>query len=255
MALTALGACATPGPGDVSPTGVFDPYEDKNRRIHQFNLGVDRVLFRPTARGFTQFTPDALEDMFINFSENLSEPSDMVNFLFQGQIPDAGRSFGRFIVNSTFGLFGLLDPATEVGIQPTDTDFGETLFVWGVQEGAYVELPLLGPSTQRDAVGVLMDFFTNPFTFAFTLPFDNVGFYVEALERVTERGRFSATIDSILYESADSYAQSRLIYLQARRFELGGSGAEGYIDPYTDPYDELAGVDNSFDPFEEFDAE
>lgn len=261
--LIALSACTTPGPGEVSSTGVFDPYEKGNRNVHAFNRGVDRAIFRPTARGFTRIVPDPIEDSFVNFSQNLSEPGDTVNFLLQGRLPEAGRSFGRFLFNSTFGLLGLLDPATEIGLSEADTNFGETLHVWGAQEGAYVELPFFGPSTERDAVGVLVDFFTNPLSFTLQNPVENVGVYAEIVERLSQRGRFSDTIDSILYESADSYAQSRLIYLQARRFELGGEGADGYIDPYLDPYAELdgpgaadlSGQGTDIDPYEDLDAE
>ncbi len=260
LALVLLVAgCSTPEPGEVSSDGVFDPFEDNNRSVHEFNREVDRLLYRPASTSFTKVVPDPIEDMVLNFSANLSEPGDAVNYLAQGKIGEASISLGRFAFNTVFGFLGLFDPATEFSIPRTDTDFGETLHVWGVPEGAYVELPIFGPSTQRDAVGVFVDFFTNPLTLAPQNPLDNIGIYAEGLEALTERGRFSDTIDSILYESADSYAQARLIYLQARRFELGGSGADGYIDLYLDPYDDPFGapdavpsdVASSFDPYED----
>lgn len=160
----ALGACAKPGPGDVSASGVYDPAERTNRSIHAFNKGFDRAIFRPVSKGFTAVVPDPVEDALINFSENLSEPSDTVNFLLQGRFPEAGRSLGRFVINTIWGLGGLFDGATEMGLAPTDTDFGETLYRWGAREGSYVELPFFGPSNQRDAVGVVTDFFTNSFS-------------------------------------------------------------------------------------------
>ncbi|MBD0865499.1 MAG: VacJ family lipoprotein [Rhodobacteraceae bacterium] len=233
--LTLLGACATPGPGDVGEDGVFDPYEKNNRAVHEFNLEVDEFLFRPAATQFTRIVPDPVENMLLNFSDNLSEPGDAVNFLAQGQIGDAAISVGRFGFNTVFGFLGIFDAASEFNIPRTDTDFGETLHVWGVPEGAYVELPIFGPSTQRDAAGIFVDFFTNPLRLAPQNPVDDIGIYAKATEALTERGRFVDTIDSILYESADSYAQSRLIYLQTRRFELGEADAAAYIDPYMDP--------------------
>ena len=253
--LTVMAACSTPGPGEVSDTGIFDPAEENNRSVHAFNKTFDRVLFRPTARGFTTIVPDPVEVALLNFAANLSEPGDTVNYLLQGRFPEAGRSAGRFAINTIFGLGGFFDGATELGIAPTDTDFGETLHVWGVPEGAYVELPFFGPSTERDAVGVLADFFTNPLSLTLQLPLDNPGFYVSVVERTIDRGRFSDTVDSILYESADSYAQARLIYLQNRRFQLGGIDAEGFIDPYLDPYDDPYAFGDLTDPIEDENAQ
>ncbi|MCV6585415.1 MAG: VacJ family lipoprotein [Marinibacterium sp.] len=246
----ALGACAKPGPGDVSASGVYDPAERTNRSIHAFNKGFDRAIFRPVSKGFTAVVPDPVEDALINFSENLSEPSDTVNFLLQGRFPEAGRSLGRFVINTIWGLGGLFDGATEMGLAPTDTDFGETLYRWGAREGSYVELPFFGPSNQRDAVGVVTDFFTNPLSLTLALPLDNPGFYTGVVQRTIERGRFSDTIDSVLYESADSYSQARLIYLQSRRFKLGDTQSGAFTDPYSDPYDDPY-ADPYADPYDD----
>ena len=237
-ALAVLAGCATPESAARSSGAIYDPLENTNRGVHAFNLGVDRLFFRPAARGYTDLIPDPIEDSFNHFADNLSEPGDTVNFLAQGRLREAGTSLARFLINSTIGFAGLANPASEFGIPETDTDFGETLHVWGFAEGAYVELPFFGPSTARDAVGVLADFFTNPITFARQNPADNIGVYAELLERLSDRGRFSDTVDSILYESADSYAQARIIYLQNRRFELAGTGEEAYLDPYEDTFED-----------------
>ena len=235
-AVTILGGCASNGGAELPPGEVFDPYENTNRGIHAFNLGVDKLLFRPAARGYTNFVPDSIEDSFNAFARNLAEPGDFVNSLAQGRFETAGISLFRFIINTTIGFGGLADAATDFGIPETDTDFGETLHVWGFGEGAYIELPFYGPSTTRDAVGVVADLFTNPLSFSFTRILENPGFYAEIVERLSARGRYSDTVDSILYESADSYAQARLIYLQNRRFELEGQDNSAYVDPYDDPY-------------------
>ncbi|MBJ6372328.1 VacJ family lipoprotein [Sedimentitalea sp. CAU 1593] len=250
LLLAAVAGCTVPETATRSNETPFDPYEANNRGVHKFNLAVDRAFFRPAAIGYTKLIPDPIEDSFNNFAENLSEPGDAANFLLQGDFRQSGISLGRFLMNSTIGFFGLANPASDFGIPETDTDFGATLAKWGFSEGAYIELPFFGPSTQRDAVGVFVDFFTNPLTFAPQRPLENVGFYAEFVERLSDRGRFSDTVDAILYESADSYAVARILYLQNRRFELEGNSGDSYVDPYgdvaLDPY-----ADVSLDPYED----
>lgn len=243
-----LAACSVPDASYVSSGEVFDPHENTNRGVHRFNRAVDTALFRPASRGYTTVIPDPIEDSFNYFSQNLSEPGDTVNYLLQGRVKEAGISLARFLVNSTIGFAGLADPATDFGIPATSTDFGETLYVWGFNEGAYVELPIFGPSTQRDAVGIVVDFFTNPLSYEEHIDRKNLGAYARVVERLSTRGRYSDTIDSVLYESSDSYALARLIYLQNRRFELEGSGGDSYVDPYDDPY---SNTGTAIDPYED----
>ncbi len=231
-----LSGCATPTPEQKASGEIFDPYESTNRKMHAFNLGVDRVLFRPASKGYVTVVPDPVIDSLNSFADNLSMPSNAVDYLLQGRLRESGISLLRFIINTTIGFAGLANPASEFGIPEVDTDFGETLHVWGFGEGAYIELPLYGPTTARDAVGVVTNLFTNPIDFAPTRPVDNLGLYTEVLRRLSDRGRFADTVDSILYESADSYAQARILYLQNRRFELAGEGEDAYLDLYTDPY-------------------
>ncbi|SLN28664.1 putative phospholipid-binding lipoprotein MlaA precursor [Roseovarius litorisediminis] len=233
-----LVACARP---DAShpPDHPFDPYERQNRKVHAFNLGVDRALIRPASKGYSNFLPDDIETAIGRFAFNLAIPSDVVNNVLQGNMKGAIQDTFRFAVNTTVGLGGFFDPATEMGLpQPTDTDFGETLYVWGAREGAYVELPLLGPGTERDTWGKAVDLFTNPLTYVLESPENLYGTAASVSSGLSNRGRYSDTIDSILYESADSYAQSRSIYLQNRRFELGKGVDDTYLDPYSDPYED-----------------
>lgn len=241
-----LSACAVQSPEQRASGAVFDPYESTNREIHKFNKFIDRNLFRPASNGYVSAIPESMVISFTNFSENLSMPGDVVDALLQGDLKTAGNGLVRFVVNSTIGFAGLADPATDFQIPQVDTDFGETLYVWGFGEGAMVELPFYGPSTTRDAIGVVANFFTNPLTFAPTRPIENIGFYAEILEQMGDRGNYSDTIDSILYESADSYAQAQTIYLQNRRFELAGDDDEAYLDLYDDPYADIYG-----DPYAE----
>ncbi|MGR3617552.1 MAG: MlaA family lipoprotein [Paracoccaceae bacterium] len=224
-----VAACGqhTPQPGEV-----YDPNERTNRTIHDINLAVDRAFFRPASKGYVSIVPPEIVTSFSSFAENLSLPGQMVNALLQGDLKTAGNSVSRFVINSTAGFAGLFDPATDWGIAEVDTDFGETLHTWGVGEGAYVELPFLGPSNQRDSIGVIVDFYTNPLAYLSNNPINNGEVYAEIVRRMGDRGNFSDTIDSILYESADSYAQARLLYLQSRRFELGQVGEVAEIDPF-----------------------
>lgn len=232
-----LSACASGNPTAVGD--VYDPYESANRKIHAMNIEVDRALFRPASKGYVSIIPEPMVTSFTHFSENLSMPSNVVDALLQGDLKTAFHGVVRFTINTTVGFGGLADPATTFEIPQVDTDFGETLHVWGFAEGPYVELPFLGPSTQRDSIGVIVNLFTNPLTFAPTRPIENIGVWAELLERMGDRGNYSDTIDSILYESADSYAQARVIYLQNRRFELAGDDEDAYLGLYDDPYADI----------------
>ncbi len=232
-----LSACAIQSAEQRASGEIFDPFEPTNRKIHNVNKAIDRMIFRPASTGYVTIFPPSVVTSFSHFSDYLSMPGDIVNALLQGDLRTAGNGTLRFLINTT--VIGLADPATDFKIPPVDTDFGETLHVWGFGEGAVVELPLLGPSTTRDAVGVLVDFFTNPLSAASNPPIDNIGVYAEILERMGDRGNYSDTVDSILYESADSYAQARIIYLLNRRFELAGDDPDAYLDPYDDPYADI----------------
>lgn len=226
-----VSGCATPTPEQKASAEVFDPYESTNRAIHSFNLGVDRALFRPASKSYVAIVPPPMVDSFNSFAVNISMPGQMIDSLLQGNFRQAGHALARFVINSTVGFAGLADPASDFKIPEVNTDFGETLHIWGVGEGAYVELPFYGPSTARDAVGVLVNLFTNPLDYAKNQPAKNIGVYSEIVRRMGDRGRYSDAVDAILYESADSYAQSRTIYLQNRRFKLEGDSPDLYISP------------------------
>jgi phospholipid-binding lipoprotein MlaA len=157
VAVATLGACTAPGDGVTPADGIFDPYEDHNRRAHAFNRGLDKALVRPASRGYSALLPDEAETVVGNFARNFSQPSVMVNGLLQGDLETVGISFSRFFVNTVFGFGGLIDVATAFEFEEPDADFGQTLYVWGVREGAYLELPILGPATERDAFGRLVD--------------------------------------------------------------------------------------------------
>ncbi|OZA16678.1 MAG: hypothetical protein B7X85_06195, partial [Thiotrichales bacterium 17-46-47] len=138
----------------IMTTSVYanqiDPYESFNRPIDEFNAGFDKHAFKPVAEGYVAITPDPARQAVHNFISNLFEPETIVNDLLQGKFTQAVQDTARFIFNSTFGLFGLIDIATPMGLPYNNEDFGQTLAVWGWKDSDYVALPFLGPSTVRD---------------------------------------------------------------------------------------------------------
>lgn len=226
-----VSACAgTAGPAQ----GINDPNEAKNREVHEFNKSVDRGIIRPASKVYAVL-PDPVERGVSNVAANLDVPGDVVNSLLQGRAGAAVGNTARFVVNTTVGLGGIFDPAGALGIKGRTTDFGETLHVWGAAEGIYGEVPLLGPTTGRDLAGKVVDLALNPVRLILPEPEIYYATGAEAGSKLGDRARYSGSVDSVLYDSADSYAQTRQIYLQTRRSALGQTeGAdEGFIDPYS----------------------
>ena len=228
-----LAACTVPD----EPVEVFDPFEEQNRAVHEFNRSVDRAVLRPVATAYGAVIPRPVRRGASNFVDNLDEPSHIINDLLQGSVEDAVHNIFRFLVNSTVGIAGLFDVASGIGIEERPSDFGETLHVWGAEEGAYLEVPLLGASTQRDAAGIVVDIFLNPLAHIGIGDEEIVLGSMRSLQIVEARERFGPSIDAVLYESADSYAAARILYLQNRRFELGDT-EDLFFDPFEDEYNE-----------------
>ncbi|MEQ8366155.1 MAG: VacJ family lipoprotein [Roseicyclus sp.] len=251
-ALTALAALTACGPAPMPPGDtVADRGEVQNRAFHQFNVGLDRVIVGPASRGYGTAVPQPVRRGVSNFAANLSQPSYVLNNLLQFRIGQAAQNTTRFLINSTIGLGGILDPATAMGVPALQTGFGETLHIYGVPEGDFVMLPVFGPSTGRDTVGLIVDIASNPVRVVLPQPESQYVFGAEVLDRFGDRYELSDTIDSIYFESADGYAQLRSLYLQNRRFELGGGSTLIYSDPYADPADgDAAATDTGFaDPY------
>ncbi|MCB2114844.1 MAG: VacJ family lipoprotein [Rhodobacteraceae bacterium] len=228
--LLAVAGCARQEPG----TEFNDPYEAHNRAVHADNVAIDRTLFGGGKPKKRPFLPAPIARGLANFSDNLGLPGVILNHLLQGRPDPAIRSTARLVMNTTAGLGGILDPATAVGLTEEDTDFGETLHVWGAPEGAFLVLPVAGPTTERDLVGSMVDYVIDPLHGAFPEP---EKYYVAGGKfagKVAKRQIHGDVIDDILYRSADSYAQMRLLYLQNRHYELGIEAE--VFDPYEDPY-------------------
>lgn len=225
-----------------SPQGledIHDPYEVSNRKVHDLNKSLDRAVLRPVANSYVKIVPKPVLIGISNFSSFLDLPGNVVNDLLQLDLKSALKNTGRFVINGTVGVLGFYDAAAEVGLYTDDSDFGETLHVWGIGEGAYLELPVMGGSTTRDTTGIVVDALFNPMSAVLVDYWKLSGTGIKTLDMLGERGRFGSTVDSVLYDSADSYSQSRLFYLQSRRHELGMEQAEeDYFDPYEDLYGE-----------------
>ncbi|MEM9427065.1 MAG: VacJ family lipoprotein [Pseudomonadota bacterium] len=228
------------GCAKTTDEGINDPYEPVNRAVHAVNKGADTVFFRPASQVYGNVVPQPVRRSLSNAASNLSGPRNVANDLLQGNIEDAGHNLSRFLVNTTIGLLGLFDPASgSFGLEERDTGFGDTLAVWGAGEGAYLELLLFGPSTERDAIGQVVDIIANPLDSIFDEGAE-VATATSFPSVLNSRFELADTVDGILYESADSYAQLRLFYLESRRFQLSGqTSAENAFDPYENLYDEV----------------
>jgi Surface lipoprotein len=210
--------------------GINDPYEEVNRSWHETNIALDRTVIKPVSTAYGTVVPDPLRKGLSNVSDTLGIPGTVVNDVLQLRLGDALHNTARFAVNATVGIGGLFDPATEMGLEERDSDFGETLYTWGVGEGAYVVLPVYGPSTERDALGLIVDIALDPVGNLLGNPERGYKTGLKVADLADTRYRYSELYESVLYDSADSYTQMRLTYLDNRRYELGTpiiAGEEG----------------------------
>lgn len=198
--------------------GTYDPWEKYNRRMHRFNNGVDRRIARPLARGYVKVVPRPVRLGVGNFFNNLSQPLTMVNSLLQGKPKQAGQSFGRFLLNSTFGLAGIFDPATRANLPKKSEDFGQTLGVWGWKRSRYFELPLFGPRTVRDVFGMAGDAPLSPLR---SVEADKIRIPLQGAQLVDMRAQLLAT-DSLREGAEDDYALVRDAWSQRRDYQIFG---------------------------------
>ncbi|WP_435389259.1 MlaA family lipoprotein [Halomonas ramblicola] len=235
MAVVLLGGCASTGtPEERHPD---DPWEDFNRKVFAFNEVVDRYALKPVARGYRFVTPDPVQTGVGNFFANLGEPRTALNSLLQGKPGNAGVATARFLINTTVGIGGLWDFATHMEITGREEDFGQTLGAWGVGEGPYLVLPLLGPSTVRDTGGLPVDGYTYPTTY---VEDDAVRLGLTALRVVDIR---AGLLDREELIRGDRYSFIRDAWLQQRRYEV--SDGELGDDPFAS--DEFEFDDADFD--------
>lgn len=191
----------------------LDPLEPMNRGISWFNDRADLYVLEPTAKGWDYIIPEPAQRSISNFFDNLRYPANFVNTLLQGHFEETAITSGRFTLNTSIGLFGLFDPATHMGLPKPFEDFGQTLGVWKIPAGPYLVLPLLGPSSLRDAVGLAGDAFLNIRTYV--LPFWATT-ALGAIDVLNFRARVIEDIVSARKASLDYYAFIRNAYLQRR---------------------------------------
>ena len=207
-----------------------DPYENINRKTHAFNETLDKYIARPVAKVYTNTVPDPVERGVVNFFSNLDELTNLANSLLQAKFGQAANDTGRFLINSTLGIGGLFDVASRAGLPKGEgEDFGQTLGAWGVGEGPYLMLPLVGPSTLRDAPSKYIDSFANPVSELEDVSARNS---LRLLGLVSTRAELLGLDDAI---SGDSYLFVRDVYLQRREYLVNDGAIEddfGDLDDY-----------------------
>ncbi len=207
-----------------------DPFEGFNRAVFQFNDVADRYALKPLARGYRYVTPDPLEAGLARAFDNVAEPVNVLNNLLQGKFSRAANDTGRFLLNSTFGLLGLMDVAGDLGLEQGDgEDFGQTLGVWGVESGPYLVLPFLGPSTVRDTPSRFVDSRTNPLGYLDPVSTRNS---LYGLRLLSDRAQL---MESERLLSGDKYLFTRDVYLQRRRHLVNDGRVE---DSFGSDYDD-----------------
>ena len=222
----ALAGCATrPDPADAVAVAEFeqtnDPLEPLNRGMHFVNDGLDTLVLRPAAEAYRIFIPPELRTGVRNALGNLRSPVILINDVLQGETQRAGTTLGRFVLNTTLGVGGVFDVATGFGLLGHGEDFGQTLAVWGVPEGPFLFLPVLGPSNPRDLIGTGVDAVSNPFSYA------TGGELLEAvtttrivLQALDTREGLIEPLDALRQGSLDPYAAIRSAYRQRRAAEI-----------------------------------
>lgn len=239
---SATAAPAVPlGSADVEPSveslsqspqlpTVYDPWERFNRKMHRFNAAVDRSVARPVATAYAKVLPAPVRSKVGNFFDNLGQPATAVNALLQGRFKHSAEALGRFAVNSTLGLAGLFDPAARLKMRKREEDFGQTLATWGWKRSRYIELPFLGPSTIRDALGLMGDSHLQPLAQVET---DKVRIGLGALHLVDMRARLMP-FDSLRDQAQDEYLLVRDLWAQRRTYQIrqeedDGESLPGYL--------------------------
>lgn len=221
MLAALLGGCASSGTATSTPD-QNDPYESFNRKMFAINDALDRNVALPAAKFYVRVVPTPARNGIHNGLENLSSPVTLANDVLQGDPKRAAQTFGRMVVNSSIGLLGLIDVATPMGIPGHTADFGETLAVYGVGEGPYLVLPLLGPSNPRDAAGHFVDIAFDPLTY---LGMREKGWWMggrNLLGLIDDRAGTIDAMASIQRSSVDVYATLRSLYRQHRNAEIHG---------------------------------
>ena len=205
-----------------------DPLKDLNQKTHNLNQTLDLQVASPVARFYKRITPDFIEIGVTNFTQNVEDLSIGFNNILQGKIKSGFSDLGRFTLNSTIGIAGFLDIASDMGLEKHDEDFGQTLAVWGVPNGPYLVLPGLGPSTMRDTLAMIPDAFLTPL---WLIDHDRTSYSLTAIDLIDTRARYLG-LESVVI--GDEYLFYRDAYLQSRQFEIKDGEVEDDFDDFDD---------------------
>ncbi len=235
-------ACAsspTNPDGSEPERSPADPWEPLNRSIHMFNGGLDMVTLKPIAKGYEFVIPRFIRLGVSNFSRNLRSPLNIINHFLQGKPGDGFRQTGRFVMNSTLGIGGLLDVAKDHGLDVKNEDFGQTLAVWGVPDGPFVVIPFLGPRTLRDATMIPLNILADPL---YHYKDSSVRDKVYLVRLIDVRQRLLRAEELLLKDVYDPYVTIREAYLQRRKYLID----DGDPPDDEDPYDDLPDPDEEY---------
>ncbi len=222
LSLLSAGCASQPN----AKTDPRDPFERVNRATYKFNDALDHAVLRPVAKGYKKVTPQFVQTGVSNFFTNLGQPTVIVNDLLQAKFVPALSDTGRFFLNTTVGIGGLLDPASAAGLDKHDEDLGQSFGKWGVPAGPYLMVPFFGPTTVRDGIGRLGDVYTDPLYY---VEEDKVRYSIYALSLVNLRAGLLDT-DQTLEQAFDKYAFLRNAYLQRREYQV----TDGAVSPVDD---------------------
>jgi phospholipid-binding lipoprotein MlaA len=259
--ILALGAGLAGCAQAPAPSGTNDPYETVNRAWFDTNLRLARAMTgAPEPSAPAEFEAEGETDadaaemllapeptaeaprsgglrLVSNFGSNLGLPSAILNDLLQIRPDRAVENTIRLVINTTIGLGGVFDPAGAMGVHGRSTDFGETLHRWGAAEGAYMVLPVYGSTTERDALGLAVDTVLDPLRFVLPRAEHNLSVAARTAGHLAGAAEYADILDANVINTADPYAQARLLHLQTRRYHLGIEAQDEIIDPYEDLYD------------------
>lgn len=211
----------------------IDPYEGFNRKVFVFNKTLDDYVAAPVSDAYLWVTPQFVQTRIANFFNNLKDINVILNDMMQGKVGQGAEDTGRFAVNTTVGLLGLFDVATELGLEKHDEDFAQTLAVWGVPQGPYLVLPVLGPMTSRGIPGGIFDTAANPATY--------IGLPVQLIQMLNARANATGALKFIDEAALDPYVFTRESFLQHRQHLITDGESEinsDTLDFEDDFYDE-----------------
>ena len=214
---------------------INDPFEDLNRDIFIFNEKLDEKLLKPAALTYRKVTPQFARTGVTNFFNNLEEIDTTINQVLQGEIKYAFNDAGRFVINSTIGLFGLIDVASKMGLEKHEEDFGQTLGVWGFDSGPYIMIPFLGPSNPRDLLSRPISSFLSG---TFAMEDNDVKITLVGIDALETRERL---LDAETLIIGDKYIFVKDAYIQSREYEINNGSTED--DEFLDDMDDIFGDD------------